>query len=47
MFQFLNPSILFALSASLIPLIIHLLNKRKFKEVEFSTIHFLKEMVRK
>ena len=47
MFQFLNPSILFALSASLIPLIIHLLNKRKFKEVQFSTIHFLKEMVRK
>jgi hypothetical protein len=47
MFQFLNPSILFALSASIIPLIIHLLNKRKFKEIQFSTIHFLKEMVRK
>ena len=47
MFQFLNPSILFALSAAVIPLIIHLLNKKKFKEVQFSTIHFLKEMVRK
>lgn len=47
MFQFLNPSILFALSAAVIPIIIHLLNKKKFKEVHFSTIHFLKEMVRK
>ncbi|OGB66862.1 MAG: hypothetical protein A2Y94_15435 [Caldithrix sp. RBG_13_44_9] len=47
MFHFLNPSILFALTAAFIPLLIHLFNRRKFKEIKFSTIHFLKEMVRK
>jgi hypothetical protein len=47
MFHFLNPSVLFFLTASLIPLLIHLFNRRKFKEVKFSTVHFLKEMVRK
>jgi hypothetical protein len=47
MFQFINPSILFVLVAGLIPLIIHLLNRRKYKEVPFSTIHFLREMVHK
>lgn len=47
MFHFLNPTMLFALSAALIPLFIHLFNRRKFKEIQFSTIHFLKEMVRK
>ncbi len=47
MFHFLNPAVLLALSAGLIPLLIHLFNRRKYKEVKFSTIHFLKEMVRK
>ncbi|GAB4377266.1 MAG: BatA domain-containing protein [Calditrichia bacterium] len=47
MFNFLNPSILFALAAGLIPLLIHLLNRRRMKEIEFSTIHFLKQMARK
>lgn len=47
MINFLNPTILFALIAGLIPLIIHLLNRRKIKEIRFSTIHFLKQMSRK
>jgi len=47
MFNFLNPTVLFALAAGLIPLIIHLLNRRKIKEIRFSTIHFLKQMARK
>lgn len=47
MFNFLNPTILFALAAGLIPLIIHLLNRRRKKVVRFSTIHFLKQMARK
>ena len=47
MFHFLNPSILFALTTAFIPLLIHLFNRRKFKEIKFSTVHFLKEMVRK
>lgn len=47
MFHFLNPAVLIALSAGFIPLLIHLFNRRKYREVKFSTIHFLKEMVRK
>ncbi|MBN2367306.1 MAG: BatA domain-containing protein [Calditrichaeota bacterium] len=47
MFQFLNPAVLLGLSAAIIPLIIHLLNRRKYREIEFSSIHFLKEMVKK
>ncbi|MEJ2636460.1 MAG: BatA domain-containing protein [Calditrichia bacterium] len=47
MLNFLNPTILFALFAGFIPLIIHLLNRRKNKEIRFSTIHFLKQMARK
>jgi len=47
MLNFLNPTVLFALFAGLIPLIIHLLNRRKIKEIRFSTIHFLKQMSRK
>lgn len=41
---FLNPSILLGLLASLIPVIIHLLNLRKLKRIEFSTLDFLKEL---
>ncbi len=41
---FLNPSILFGLFAASIPLLIHLLNLRKIKKVEFSTLAFLKEI---
>ena len=40
----LNPLLLFVLIASAIPIIIHLLNLRKLKTIEFSTLQFLKEL---
>ena len=42
--NFINPSILFGLLAVSIPILIHLLNLRKIKKVEFSTLMFLKEI---
>lgn len=42
--QFLNPFVLFGLIASSIPIIIHLINLRKQKKVEFSSLKFLKEL---
>lgn len=42
--SFLNPSALIALAAVSIPILIHLLNLRKIKKVEFSTLMFLKEI---
>lgn len=42
--NFLNPSILIGLLAVSIPILIHLLNLRKIKKVEFSTLMFLKEI---
>lgn len=41
---FLNPAILFGLLAASIPILIHLLNLRKLKRIEFSTLQFLKEL---
>lgn len=41
---FLNPAILIGLLAASIPVIIHLLNLKKLKNVEFSTLMFLKEL---
>jgi len=41
---FLNPAILLGLLASLIPILIHILNFRKLKKIEFSTLIFLKEI---
>lgn len=41
---FLNPLILFGLIAASIPIIIHLLNLRRLKVIEFSSLQFLKEM---
>ncbi|MDI6780271.1 MAG: BatA domain-containing protein [Bacteroidota bacterium] len=41
---FLNPLVLFGLLAAAIPLILHLLNLRKLKTIEFSTLAFLKEL---
>lgn len=41
---FLNPAILFGLIATTIPIILHFLNLRKLKKVEFSTLTFLKEL---
>lgn len=42
--QFLNPSLLIGLVAASIPLLLHLLNLRRLKKVEFSSIVFLKEL---
>ncbi|MEO8168429.1 MAG: BatA domain-containing protein, partial [bacterium] len=41
---FLNPLFLFGLLAASIPIIIHLLNLRKLKVIEFSSLQFLKEL---
>lgn len=41
---FLNPGILFGLFAISIPILIHLLNLRKIRKVDFSTLMFLKEI---
>lgn len=41
---FLNPAVLFGLLAASIPIVIHLLNRRKLKKVDFSTLTFLKEI---
>lgn len=41
---FLNPSVLLGLLAASVPILIHLLNLRKLKKVEFSTLSFLKEL---
>ena len=43
---FLNPALLFGLIAAAIPVIIHLLNLRKLKKIEFSSLMFLKELQR-
>jgi len=41
---FLNPLVLFGLIAATIPIILHLLNLRKLRTIEFSTLTFLKEL---
>ena len=41
---FLNPLVLLGLAAAAIPLILHLLNLRKLRTIEFSTLTFLKEL---
>lgn len=41
---FLNPFVLFGLAAAAIPILIHLLNRRKLRTIEFSTLTFLKEL---
>lgn len=41
---FLTPSVLWALSLASLPLIIHLLSLRNTKDVEFSTLRFIKEL---
>lgn len=42
--NFLNPLFLFGLIAATIPILIHLLNLRKLKNIEFSSLKFLKEL---
>ncbi|MCX6137985.1 MAG: BatA domain-containing protein [Ignavibacteriales bacterium] len=41
---FLNPLVLFGLAAAAIPIVLHLLNIRKLRIIEFSTLRFLKEL---
>jgi len=43
---FLNPFVLFGLIAATIPLVLHLLNLRRLRTVEFSSLRFLKELQR-
>jgi hypothetical protein len=47
MLNFLNPAMLFAAIAAVIPLIIHLFSRRKVKVVEFSSLRHLKAMQRR
>lgn len=42
--NFLNPFVLFGMIAASIPLVLHLLNLRKLRTVEFSTLRFLEEL---
>lgn len=42
--QFLYPGILYALTAISIPILVHLFNFRRFKKVQFSNVHYLKEI---
>ena len=42
--SFLNPFVLVALAAASIPFLLHLLNLRKVRRVEFSSLRFLKEL---
>ncbi len=41
---FLNPAVLLGLLAASIPVVLHFLNLRKLKKIEFSTLAFLKEL---
>src|SRR3974377_1479352 len=41
---FLTPFVLFGLAAAAIPLLLHLLNLRNLRTVEFSSVRFLKEL---
>ena len=43
---FLNPLALFGLLAVAIPILLHILNLRKLRTIEFSTLSFLKELQR-
>ncbi|MBI3112130.1 MAG: BatA domain-containing protein [Ignavibacteriales bacterium] len=43
---FLNPALLLGLIAAAIPILLHLLNLRRLRTIEFSTLTFLKELQR-
>lgn len=45
--NFINPAFLFALAASALPLLIHLLSRRRAREVPFSSLRFLERSDRK
>ena len=46
-FTFLNGALLFASFAALLPLLIHLISRRRVATVDFSSLRFLKELERK
>ena len=46
-FTFLNGAFLFATLAALLPLLIHLISRRRVSTVDFSSLRFLKELERK
>ena len=46
-FTFLNGAFLFAALAALLPLLIHLISRRRVSTVDFSSLRFLKELERK
>src|SRR5207249_2671544 len=43
-FSFLNPAFLWALPAAAIPIVIHLLSRRRLPEVSFPTTQFLRDL---
>src|SRR5436190_21038757 len=43
-FLFLNPAFLWALPAAAIPIVIHLLSRRRLPEVSFPTTQFLRQL---
>lgn len=45
--NFLNPFALFGLAAASIPLVLHLLNLRRLKTIDFGTLRFLQELQQK
>jgi hypothetical protein len=46
-FNFANPALLGGLAAASVPIIIHLLNRRKFREVRWAAMRFLLAAIRK
>lgn len=44
---FLNSAFLFAASAAILPLVIHLISRRRVETVDFSSLRFLKELERR
>ena len=43
--QFVNPNILYALFALLIPILVHLFQLRRFEKTKFTNVKFLKELI--
>ena len=45
--EFANPGLLAGLAAASIPIVIHLLNRRKFREMPWAAMQFLMAAIRK
>jgi hypothetical protein len=46
-FGFANPALIYGLGAASIPIVIHLLNRRKFRETPWAAMRFLLAAIRK